>query len=540
MALLCLSTREFAIMSYWKQGFKAHKLLILFSLAAASVAVPTAVHNGKLPNIVFVMADDMGYGDVGYNGGAADTPNLDAMASGSNSVHLTRHYSGGPVCSPTRGTVLTGRNHNRYCIWLQDEGVTCNDITKSTTPLPPTEITVAELLKQQGYSTAAFGKWHLGDLSPCTTPSMYSHPLWPVSHPGVHGFDTWWMTERAVPTIASNCPCFERKSQCVQRYRQTLAARRLSCSNYYSMDNTITSWPSLIAEDDSHFTFERFADFLQSVKSGQQFFAYIALHTPHFPFIATDHYFQHYSSRGYTEEESNYYGAITALDDAIGHIQELLNTYNYRDNTLFWFTSDNGPAHRRSLPRPGSTAGLRGYKGTLYEGGIRVPGIIEWPAVIKKNYETDFPVVTSDLLPTVCDILGIDPPADRPIDGTSILPLLRGEVTARNESIGWMYPVVDGNFDSPHNEVIMNNNFKLFAKYDNGQIQRAQLYDLARDRSETRDVKGEHPELLESMKQHLAEWRQSVIRSANEEVQCVGHSVKNPVFHCNANESPVC
>ena len=103
-----------------------------------------------------------------------------------------------------------------------------------------------------------------------------------------------------------------------------------------------------------------------------------------------------------------------------------------------------------------------------------------------------------------------------------------------------MYPVIDGNFDSLHDEVIMNSNYKLFATYNNGEIQRAKLYDLAKDRSETRDVKGEHPELFEYMKQDLAEWRQSVIRSANEEVQCVGYSVQNPVFQCNENESPVC
>ena len=167
--------------------------VILFSFAlvcfsAAAVAMVTQ-DNQQLPNIVFMMADDVGYGDVGYNGGKAETPNLNAMASGPNTIHLTRYYSSSLVCSPTRGTVLTGRNHNRYCVWKANgaKGGSTRDFVKpQSMPLPYSEITVAEILKEYGYQTAMFGKWHLRDFKVLER----SHKKWPLSHPGVHGFDT--------------------------------------------------------------------------------------------------------------------------------------------------------------------------------------------------------------------------------------------------------------------------------------------------------------------------------------------------------------
>ncbi len=178
-----------------------------------------------LPNIIYAMADDLGYGDVGYNGGRAFTPNLDAMASGPHTIHLTRYYSGGPVCSPTRGTVLTGRNHNRYCIWTANSGG--SDDAPATMPLPTSEITVAEILKGHGYQTAIFGKWHLGDFKR----QHEGNKKWPVSHPGLHGFDEWLSTLRACPTANSNCGCFE-ETKCQTGHYDT---DRFVCTNYYTV-----------------------------------------------------------------------------------------------------------------------------------------------------------------------------------------------------------------------------------------------------------------------------------------------------------------
>lgn len=172
------------------------------------------------PNIIFMMADDLGYGDVGYNGGNAQTPNLDLMAAGPNTIKLNRYYSGAPVCSPTRGSVLTGRNPNRYCMWYANVGSDADDfVIPERMPLPWTELTVAEVLKSAGYQTAVFGKWHLGDLKPHSR----GNPKWPVSHPGMHGFDEWLVTPRSAPTSNLNCGCFAGKSSlCIRAYHHVL------------------------------------------------------------------------------------------------------------------------------------------------------------------------------------------------------------------------------------------------------------------------------------------------------------------------------
>ena len=201
------------------------------------------------------MADDLGYGDVHYNGGKPYTPNLDAMARGTNRIQLDRHYSGAPTCSPTRGTVLTGRNHNRYCIWRPNRNWGCSDYAKPTTmPLPTSEITVANILKQHGYRTAAFGKWHVGDVTPYPLP--HGHLLWPVSHPGVHGFDTWWMTSSTIPTADPNygcCHCFDIPCKKDKSYS--------ACNNYHSVVNgSLVSWPEPIKGDDSHFIYKQFSE----------------------------------------------------------------------------------------------------------------------------------------------------------------------------------------------------------------------------------------------------------------------------------------
>ena len=161
------------------------------------------------------------------------------------------------------------------------------------------------------------------------------------------------------------------------------------------------------------------------------FFIYVPFHTVHIRYIASMGYIEHYMNKGYSLDQIDYYGAITAMDDVVGKKRQLLKKYSLSNNTMLWFVSDNGP-FRKS---PGYAGGFRGWKAQRYEGGIRVPGIIEWPDMIKSNRVSDYAVVSSDFLPTVCDILGTQPPSDRPIDGASIMPLLRNERSTRNKTI---------------------------------------------------------------------------------------------------------
>jgi arylsulfatase A-like enzyme len=191
---------------------------------------------------------------------------------------------------------------------------------------------------------------------------------------------------------------------------------------------------------------------------------------------------------------------------------------------MLWFTSDNGPAVRS----PGNTGGLRGSKGTLYEGGIRVPGIIEWPDVIDSNRQISTPVVTNDFLPTVCDILGIAAPVDRPLDGESILPLLTdkgGNEQKRRSSIKWAFKIKDGRFGGSYQVAIINNrNFKLIARYRREKVTESRLYDLSEDPAETTDISAQHQDMYKELLKEVESWRLSVKESAINEVRCHAES----------------
>ena len=484
-------------------------MLLLLQLSSTFVAA-------ERPNIVFMMADDLGYGDLHYNDGTAQTPNLDAMASGQHSLRLDRYYSGGPVCSPTRGTVLTGRNHNRYCVWAANEGNDCDDFKcPEGMPLPTSEITVAELLQKQGYETAVFGKWHLGDLKPLEG----GNSKWPIVGPDLQGFDEWWVTERSAPTTDLNCACFNASLCPLGHYTDAPP-----CTDYYSRDSELGVLLALthpVIGDDSHFLVSLVEEFLQSVTSQDKpFFIYLPFHTVHIRYLASMGYIEQYKELAYSQDDIDYYGAITAMDAAVGLVRELLKKYNVSNNTMLWFTSDNGPLRGT----PGRTNGFRGWKTELYEGGIRVPGIVEWPAMIHSNRVSDYAVVSSDLLPTVCDILNISVPSDRVIDGESILPLIRQERPTRNKTIAWAYEIPDGDFNSTYHAAISGDRYKVYAKYRNGTVSQAELYDLIDDPFETTDISQRNPVVLKEYGQLLETWRESVYQSA-QEVGCLGVSI---------------
>ena len=498
-------------------------LFLLFAYARREAA------SEKPPNFVFMLADDLGYGDLGYNHGQAETPNLDAMASGPHSLRLTRYYSGAPVCSPTRGTLLTGRNHNRYCVWTANAGNKCEDFTcPEGMPLPTSEVTVAELLQKAGYRTAAFGKWHLGDLKPL----QGGNAKWPVVRPDMHGFDDWWVTERSAPTTDLNCACFNVSLCHLGHYTDTPP-----CTDYYSRDNELGVLLGLtrpVAGDDSHFLVSLVSEFLDSVTAQDQpFFIYLPFHTVHIRYIASMGYIQHYKELAFTQDDIDYYGAITAMDAAVGLIRDLLKQHNVSENTMLWFASDNGP----QIDTPGRTDGFRGWKTELYEGGIRVPGIIEWPAMITSNRASDYAVVTSDLLPTVCDILNISTPRDRTIDGESIMPLLRQEKSTRNKTIAWAYNIHQGDFNSSYHAAISGDRYKLYTAYSNGAVKSAELYDLIEDPFETTDISQKSQQVVREYGQLLEQWRDSVYQSAAQEVGCLGVSKASNCRNCSSKKA---
>jgi arylsulfatase A-like enzyme len=397
------------------------------------------------PHIIFVMADDMGWGQTGYrNHPLLKTPNLDAMADGG--LRFERFYAGGPVCSPTRAAVLTGRTHERsgvlshgYALRLQER-------------------TIAAALRAAGYVTGHFGKWHLNGHRGPGAPIFADDPR----SPGVFGFDQW-----------------------------------VSVSNFFDLDPLMSRRGTFepLRGDSSEVAVAEAVKFLQQHhSSGRPMFALIWYGTPHSPFKALD---QDKAAFGHLNEASaNHYGELVAMDRSLGTLRRTLRDLGLAENTLLVFCSDNG-----SLPgiTPETVGGLRGHKGSVWEGGIRVPGIIEWPAVIQPRV-TNYPACVMDLFPTVADIVGLPEQAmTRPIDGISLRPLLHSELGERRSPIGFRYQ---------NKRALVDDRFKLLT--DNIASGPFELYDLIADPQESRERGADEPEVLARMKQQLLEWNASV------------------------------
>ncbi|MHC4507427.1 MAG: sulfatase family protein, partial [Planctomycetota bacterium] len=358
------------------------------------------------PNIILCMADDLGWGDTGFNGNSIiKTPNLDAMARAG--MRFTRFYSGAPVCSPTRGSCLTGRHPYRYGIFFANAGHTREE-----------EITLAEALKTQGYATGHFGKWHMGTLTTKEKDSNRGGPRGAkhYSPPWENGFDVCFSTEAKVPTWDP------MKSPNTDKAYGTY---------YWRQDGTKET--ENLQGDDSRVIMDRAVPFIrEAVEAGESFFAVVWFHTPHLPVLAGPQYRRMYSQ--YSEDEQHYYGCITAMDEQMGRLRRELRGLGVADNTMVWFCSDNGPEGKdgKSGRTRGSAGPFRGRKRSLFEGGVRVPGLLEWPARVKAGRTTDLPCSTSDYFPTVLDVLGFSMKGQpEPIDGVSLLPLIEGRMTKR-------------------------------------------------------------------------------------------------------------
>jgi len=448
--------------------------------------------SSRKPNIILCMADDQGWGDVGYNGHPVlKTPNLDAMAE--ESLRFDRFYAAAPVCSPTRGSVMTGRHPNRFGCF------------KWGHTLRPQEVTIAEALKKGGYVTGHFGKWHLGSV-------RRGSPV----NPGASGFDEWFSS----PNFFDNNPILSREGIAVQ-----------------------TKGESSMVTADAAIEFIR-----KYAKSGRPFLVVVWFGSPHGPHEAVERDRALY--KGQSKKLQNFYGEITGLDRAVGKLRKELRTLGIQNDTIFWYCSDNG-----GLPGVGSTGG-RGNKGNVYEGGLRVPAILEWPSRIRNPRKTDVPCNTSDIYPTLLDIVGVKIKRQPVLDGISLVSLIDGEMKSRPKPMGfWDYPM--GGIRTPSkefmsellaaqkkgNEVGDRSRLRLEAgkitkKYpedslpghsawldwpwklhriENKKGVKFELYNLAEDPEERNNLTGRRPERVKSIKGELEEWQKSVVRSLNGE-----------------------
>ncbi len=351
--------------------------MLLAAAGCASVPRQEAAGDSK-PNIILVMADDQGWGDMAYNGHPKlITPNFDQAAA--TGLRFDRFYAAAPVCSPTRASVMTGRHPNRSAVF------------KWGWPIRPQETTIAEALKTAGYATAHFGKWHLGSV-------RRDSPV----HPGRNGFDAWL----SAPNFYDNDAILSREGEAVQTSGES----------------------SMVAVDAA-------LEWIGPKAGGEQpFFAVVWFGSPHAPHRAIEADKALYPDE--PEEFQNFYGEITGMDRAFGKLRDALTTLGIRENTVLWYTSDNG-----ALPEVGSTGGRRGFKGAVYEGGLAVPAILEWPSRIPSPRTAEFRGNTSDIYPTLLEIVGAAVPGQAPLDGVSLLPVIDGDLDARPKPMGfWDYP----------------------------------------------------------------------------------------------------
>ncbi len=398
------------------------------------------------PHIIFVMADDMGWGETGYRQHPLlKTPQLDAMAA--NGLRFERFYAGGPVCSPTRASVLTGRSNDRT-------GVLTHGY-----PLRLQEKTIAQALQAAGYVTGHFGKWHLSGFAGPGVPILADDPR----SPGKFGFDEW-----------------------------------VSASNFFDLNPLLSRQGNFeeFTGDSSDITVAEATRFLkQHQPGGKPLFAVVWFGSPHQPFRALPA--DRAAFADLNETSAQHYGELVALDRSVGVLRQCLRDLQMADNTLLVFCSDNG-----GLPRvtPGTTGGLRGFKGSVYEGGLRVPGIIEWPAVIQTPRVTDYPACTMDLFPTVAEILNLSPDSlIQPVDGISLLPLFQAELPQRIRPIPFRF----------HRQgAWTQQQYKLVSRdIAKGEFE---LYDLLADPQESRDLATKHPEILARLKSEFLTWNASV------------------------------
>ncbi len=442
------------------------------------------------PNIILLMADDMGWGDPGYQGNKIiKTPHLDKMSRGG--VVFNRFYAAAPVCSPTRGSCLTGRHPYRYGIYTANSG-----------HLRRQESTLAEVLKQAGYATGHFGKWHLGTLSPdYSGKGKRRNPKKNYCTPGMSGFDEWFSTEFAVATWDPYDPA---NSHIKRKKGDT---RALYWHNGRNVKQKLEGCDSKIIMD-------RAIPFIEkAAKKKTPFFTVIWFHAPHAPVVGGPNYRKIYSK--YPEAKQHYYATITALDDQIGRLRAKLQELGVAEDTIIWFCSDNGPeGNPGPRGRFWGTAGiLRGRKRSLYEGGIRVPAILVWPSRIKKGRKTNVPCVTSDYFPTILALLGKDNPKGRPNDGINLLPLLDEKMKSRPKPIGFQSGRQSAWNDNQY--VLVHNQGKKRHRSDNGKVPVAtyELYDVVEDPGQTKNIAQQHPQVVNRMKVSLQRWVASCRRS---------------------------
>jgi len=428
---------------------------LLLALAAGAPPSPDSP-----PNVVLILVDDLGWTDLGCFGSRFyETPHIDRLAS--RGMRFTQAYAACTVCSPTRASLMTGKYPPRVGItdWIpgHPRPKAKLKVPEIARELALEETTLAEILKGAGYATAAVGKWHLGG---------------PGFHPDRQGFDL----------NVGGCEKGQPPSY--------FAPYRI---------------PTMAEGEKGEYLTDRLArEAVQFIEANRDrpFFLYLAHYAVHTPLMGKEEVVRKYRARaGAGAGHSNpvYAAMIEAVDDGVGRILACLEALKLASRTVVIFTSDNG-----GLLRITSNAPLRAGKGSAYEGGVRVPLIVDWPGVTRPGAVCEAPVVSPDLFCTILEMAGRKAPEG--VDGESLVPLLRGAGGLRREAIYWHYPHYHPGGATPHGAV-RKGDYKLIEFFEDGRVE---LYNLREDVGEKRNLALEEPGRARELRGLLAAWRSSV------------------------------
>jgi arylsulfatase A-like enzyme len=412
----------------------------------------------KSPNIVFIFIDDLGYKDLGcYGSRYYETPHIDKLAG--KGKRFTSAYSNAPNCAPTRACLISGQytpRHGVYTVGSPERGkARLRKLIpiKNKTNLDSKVVTIPQALKAAGYRTACIGKWHLGDKAPF--------------RPEDRGFD--------------------------------VVFRRTRRSHFMPDDRYLTD----VLTDES-------LKFIEDNRD-KPFFLYLSHHTVHTPIQAKEELIEKYKQKKPSDGHNNptYAAMIESMDQSVGAVCDKLDELKLSDNTAVFFFSDNG-----GYANATSMAPLRGSKGMLYEGGIRVPMIARWPGRIKAGTSCDVPVIGIDFYPTFLEIAGAPKPSEHILDGVSLVPLLTRRENLKRKAVFWHFPA----YLEPYNEkqkpwrttpagAVRSGDWKLIEFFEDGTIE---LYNLKDDISETNDLAKTNSNKAKELHRMLIEWRKSV------------------------------
>jgi arylsulfatase A-like enzyme len=480
-----------------------HSLIILFiGMLFAGCATET-----EQPNIIYILADDLGYKELGsYGQEIIRTPHLDQLAD--EGMRFTQHYSGSPVCAPSRGTLLTGKHTgNAYVRDNLEMGGWGPDEPEGQLPLLDAEFTIAEMLKPMGYATGFIGKWGLGG------PDSEGHP-------NNQGFDQFYgyLCQRVAHNYYPT------------HLWQNGEPDSLVGHAYFAAHQKIDEPLDTIEEYYDRFAAEHYApdlmlesalDFVDANKDNP-FFLVFATPVPHLalqvPLESLNEYpdsmdTEHFLGGSYLPHprpHAAYAAMITRMDRDIGTLLSRLEELGLDDNTVVMFSSDNGTTYSRGVDASyfNSVGTLRGLKGSVFEGGVRVPMIAKWPGKIKAGSTTDHVSAFWDVMPTIAAITGAEAPSA--IDGTSFLPALQGENQEPGEPLYWEYHAFGGM------QGVRMGDWKgvrlEIRRQDDAPVQ---LFNLAIDEDETTDIADQHPEIVREIRAIMDSRQTSEIESWN-------------------------